>query len=357
MTTVHAYTNDQVLTDVYHEDLRRARSATMSMIPTKTAPRQRSARAAGAQWQARRLRDTRAHDQRVDRRLSFIAARDTNVDEVNSIMKAASESGPLKGILNYSSGRSFPSTSIMTRHRRRSTRRSRRYRDGSSRCRAGMTMRGFSNRMLDTTLALMREIGATSDQSFTAHPASVGETYSQHMRFAFRFGSQMLAGGAAAVIHSICPFLFVTTASRINDQLSRCARARMDAGCDSSMSRRCSRSTITSEPSIVAFLRLADVDVRGKTRLHSRGPERAAGRLAQSPTIRDPASVPGIRDRLARGAAVMVTSHLGRPKEGVWTAADSLAPVASGSRSFSADRFRGQGLGRRRSVARGPQVG
>ena len=54
---------------------------------------------------------------------------------------------------------------------------------------------------------------------FTAHPASVGETYSQHMRFAFRFGSQMLAGGAAAVIHSICPFLFVTTASRINDQL------------------------------------------------------------------------------------------------------------------------------------------
>ncbi len=54
---------------------------------------------------------------------------------------------------------------------------------------------------------------------FTAHPASVGETYTQHLRFAFRFGCQMLAGGAAAVIHSIFPFLFVTTASRINDEL------------------------------------------------------------------------------------------------------------------------------------------
>jgi len=54
---------------------------------------------------------------------------------------------------------------------------------------------------------------------FTEHPASVGETYLQHMRFAFRFGSRMLIGGVAAVIHSIFPFLCVTTASRINDQL------------------------------------------------------------------------------------------------------------------------------------------
>lgn len=54
---------------------------------------------------------------------------------------------------------------------------------------------------------------------FTEHPASVGETYLQHMRFAFRFGRRMLAGGAAAVIHSVFPFLCVTTASRINDQL------------------------------------------------------------------------------------------------------------------------------------------
>jgi hypothetical protein len=54
---------------------------------------------------------------------------------------------------------------------------------------------------------------------FTEHPASVGETYLQHMRFAFRFGSRMLIGGVAAVIHSVFPFLCVTTASRINDQL------------------------------------------------------------------------------------------------------------------------------------------
>jgi hypothetical protein len=54
---------------------------------------------------------------------------------------------------------------------------------------------------------------------FTAHPASVGETYSHHMRFACRFGVRMLLGGAAAVVHSMFPFLFVTTASRINDEL------------------------------------------------------------------------------------------------------------------------------------------
>ncbi len=54
---------------------------------------------------------------------------------------------------------------------------------------------------------------------FTEHPASVGETYLQHMRFAFRFGTRMLTGGAAALIHSIFPFVCVTTASRINDQL------------------------------------------------------------------------------------------------------------------------------------------
>jgi hypothetical protein len=54
---------------------------------------------------------------------------------------------------------------------------------------------------------------------FTAHPTAVGETYVQHMCFAFRFGSRMLVGGIAAVIHSIFPFLFVTTASRIHDEL------------------------------------------------------------------------------------------------------------------------------------------
>ncbi len=54
---------------------------------------------------------------------------------------------------------------------------------------------------------------------FTAHPASVGETYWEHMRFAARFGARMALGGAAAMLHALFPFLCKTTASRINDQL------------------------------------------------------------------------------------------------------------------------------------------
>ena len=102
MTTIHAYTNDQVLTDVYHEDLRRARSATMSMIPTKTG----AAAAVGlvlpelnGRLDGYAIRVPTINVSIVD--LSFIAARDTTVDEVNAIMKAASESGPLAGMLVY----------------------------------------------------------------------------------------------------------------------------------------------------------------------------------------------------------------------------------------------------------------
>jgi hypothetical protein len=60
---------------------------------------------------------------------------------------------------------------------------------------------------------------AAMPNPFTVHPASVGETYFRHMRFAFRFGGLMLLGGVAAVVHSVFPFLLVTTASRINDEL------------------------------------------------------------------------------------------------------------------------------------------
>ena len=102
MTTVHAYTNDQVLTDVYHEDLRRARSATQSMIPAKTG----AAAAVGlvlpelnGKLDGFSIRVPTINVSIVD--LSFIAARDTTVEEVNSIMKKASESGDLKGILGY----------------------------------------------------------------------------------------------------------------------------------------------------------------------------------------------------------------------------------------------------------------
>src|SRR5258706_10174524 len=100
MTTVHSYTNDQVLTDVYHEDLRRARSATMSMIPTKTG----AAAAVGlvlpelnGKLDGFAIRVPTINVSLVD--LSFVAKRAATVQEVNAIMKAASESGPLAGML------------------------------------------------------------------------------------------------------------------------------------------------------------------------------------------------------------------------------------------------------------------
>lgn len=101
MTTVHSYTNDQVLIDGYHKDLRRARSATQSMIPTKTG----AAAALGlvlpelaGKLDGFAIRVPTINVSLVD--LSFIAARDVTVDEVNTMMKRASE-GELKGILGY----------------------------------------------------------------------------------------------------------------------------------------------------------------------------------------------------------------------------------------------------------------
>jgi hypothetical protein len=55
---------------------------------------------------------------------------------------------------------------------------------------------------------------------FTAHPASVGETYGQHLRFALRFGTRMTLGGLAAATHALLPFLFITTASRVLEELN-----------------------------------------------------------------------------------------------------------------------------------------
>ncbi|MDQ6621040.1 MAG: phosphoglycerate kinase, partial [Pseudomonadota bacterium] len=76
-------------------------------------------------------------------------------------------------------------------------------------------------------------------------------------------------------------------------------------------------------------MRLMDLDVDDKRvfiRADLNVPQEDSGRITDDTRIR--ASVPGIRDALARGAAVMVTSHLGRPTEGQWSEADSLAPVA-----------------------------
>src|SRR6188768_2369744 len=88
MTTVHAYTNDQVLTDVFHEDLRRARSATMSMIPTKTG----AAAAVGlvlpelnGKLDGYAIRVPTINVSLVD--LSFVAKRATTVEEVNGVLK------------------------------------------------------------------------------------------------------------------------------------------------------------------------------------------------------------------------------------------------------------------------------
>ncbi|MBL8199037.1 MAG: type I glyceraldehyde-3-phosphate dehydrogenase [Chromatiales bacterium] len=157
MTTIHAYTNDQVLTDVYHEDLRRARSATMSMIPTKTG----AAAAVGlvlpelnGKLDGFAMRVPTINVSVVD--LTFTAARATTVEEVNSILKAASE-GELKGILGYNTD---PLVSVDFNHDPRSSV----FDSTQTRVGGGTLVKvlswydnewGFSNRMLDTTLALI----------------------------------------------------------------------------------------------------------------------------------------------------------------------------------------------------------
>lgn len=157
MTTIHAYTNDQVLTDVYHTDLRRARSATMSMIPTKTG----AAAALGlvlpelnGKLDGYAVRVPTINVSMVD--LSFIAARKTTVDEINGLMKEASE-GFLKGILAYND---VPLVSIDFNHDPASSSYdaplTRVLNDNLVKIVAWYDNEwGFCNRMLDTTVALM----------------------------------------------------------------------------------------------------------------------------------------------------------------------------------------------------------
>ena len=156
MTTVHSYTNDQVLTDVYHEDLRRARSATQSMIPTKTG----AAAAVGlvlpelnGKLDGYAIRVPTINVSLVD--LSFIAARDTSVKEVDAVLKEASE-GELKGILEFNTE---PLVSVDFNHNTASS-----SYDATLTKVSGRLVKvsswydnewGFSNRMLDTTVALM----------------------------------------------------------------------------------------------------------------------------------------------------------------------------------------------------------
>jgi glyceraldehyde 3-phosphate dehydrogenase len=157
MTTIHAYTNDQVLTDVFHKDLRRARSATMSQIPTKTG----AAAAVGlvlpelnGKLDGFSMRVPTINVSVVD--LCVIAKRSTTVDEVNAIVKAAAD-GPMAGILGYNSK---PLVSIDFNHDPRSSI----FDAGLTRVMDGKLVKvlswydnewGFSNRMLDTTIALV----------------------------------------------------------------------------------------------------------------------------------------------------------------------------------------------------------
>ncbi|MGB1883673.1 MAG: type I glyceraldehyde-3-phosphate dehydrogenase [Gammaproteobacteria bacterium] len=161
MTTIHAYTNDQVLTDVYHSDLRRARSATQSMIPTKTG----AAAAVGlvmpeldGKLDGYAVRVPTINVSLVD--LTFKAKRDTTVEEISEILKGAAE-GSLKGILGFNDE---PLVSIDFNHNPHSSI----FEASQTKVIDGDMVKvlswydnewGFSNRMLDTTAALVRAGG------------------------------------------------------------------------------------------------------------------------------------------------------------------------------------------------------
>ncbi len=154
MTTIHSYTNDQVLTDVYHPDLRRARSATQSMIPTKTG----AAAAVGlvlpelnGKLDGFAVRVPTINVSLVD--LTFVASRDTTVEEINAVVKEAADGE----VLAYSNG---PLVSIDFNH----TSTTSNFDATLTRVTCGNLVKvcswydnewGFSNRMIDTTIALM----------------------------------------------------------------------------------------------------------------------------------------------------------------------------------------------------------
>ena len=160
MTTIHSYTNDQVLTDVYHSDLRRARSATQSMIPTKTG----AAAAVGLVLPALNgkldglaIRVPTINVSLVD--LTFVASRATDKKEITALMKAAA-GGELKNILMVNEE---PLVSIDFNHNPHSS-----IFEASETKVIGTLVKvmawydnewGFSNRMLDTAIALMQAKG------------------------------------------------------------------------------------------------------------------------------------------------------------------------------------------------------
>ncbi|WP_299007224.1 type I glyceraldehyde-3-phosphate dehydrogenase [uncultured Shewanella sp.] len=157
MTTIHAYTNDQRLSDVYHNDLRRARAAAASMIPTQTG----AAAAVGlvvpelkGKFDGLAVRVPTINVSLVD--LSFIAARDTSVEEINAIIEKAAQSSPLSEVLAVNHE---PLVSIDFNHNPYSSNFDATQTRVSGRLVKVMAWYdnewGFSNRMLDNTLALM----------------------------------------------------------------------------------------------------------------------------------------------------------------------------------------------------------
>jgi glyceraldehyde 3-phosphate dehydrogenase len=159
MTTIHAYTNDQKILDQIHPDMRRARAAAMSIIPTTTG----AARAVGevlpelkGKLDGSAIRVPTPNVSLID--LTFTPKRDTNVDEVNAILKKASESGPLAGILEYTDE---PLVSIDLNHNQASST----VDSLETAVLEGKLVRvvswydnewGFSNRMVDTAAAMAK---------------------------------------------------------------------------------------------------------------------------------------------------------------------------------------------------------
>jgi glyceraldehyde 3-phosphate dehydrogenase len=159
MTTIHAYTNDQKILDQIHPDLRRARAAAMSIIPTTTG----AARAVGevlpelkGKLDGSAVRVPTPNVSLVD--LTFVPGRETSKDEVNAALKAASDSGPLAGVLDYTDE---PLVSIDLNHNPASST----VDSLETAVIGGMLVRvvswydnewGFSNRMVDTAAAMAK---------------------------------------------------------------------------------------------------------------------------------------------------------------------------------------------------------
>jgi glyceraldehyde 3-phosphate dehydrogenase len=159
MTTIHAYTNDQKILDQIHPDLRRARAAAMSIIPTTTG----AARAVGevlpelkGKLDGSAIRVPTPNVSLVD--LTFVPGRETSKEEVNAALKAASESGPLAGVLDYTDE---PLVSIDLNHNPASST----VDSLETAVIGGMLVRvvswydnewGFSNRMVDTAGAMAK---------------------------------------------------------------------------------------------------------------------------------------------------------------------------------------------------------